>query len=196
MTDGYRQEVFNVLLAQLLEERGIVSAPEAVLKITPEKLRRLPDVIVDFNGLRTVIEGEVDDQPDARMRALLSARRRVEEGIAHIAIAIVYPAHLRKEEFHELKGALSMSELDMAIITESEDSGFIKGGIDLLEGALRRAFDKLIEEDVVAQAVSVLEAGIEKFAGMVIGKEGVLKRTAQILGIRELPQKESSEESE
>jgi hypothetical protein len=27
MADGYRQEVLNVLLAQLLQERGVISAP-------------------------------------------------------------------------------------------------------------------------------------------------------------------------
>jgi hypothetical protein len=28
MNTGYRQEVFNVLLAQLLQERGVIAAPE------------------------------------------------------------------------------------------------------------------------------------------------------------------------
>ena len=46
-----RQEVLNVILAQLLQERGLVAAPEEILK-TPTKERRLPDVLIDFQGLR------------------------------------------------------------------------------------------------------------------------------------------------
>ena len=42
------------------------------------------------------MEGEVDDQPDAKKRALESAEKRVEEGIAHIGVAVIYPAFLRR----------------------------------------------------------------------------------------------------
>ena len=49
-TVGYRQEVFNVLLAQLLQERGVISAPESIVRSGPEQARRMPDVIVSFHG--------------------------------------------------------------------------------------------------------------------------------------------------
>ncbi len=65
MTDSYRQEVFNVLLAQLLQERGVIAAPENILKAGPERRRKMPDVIVHYQGLRLIIEGEVSDQPGA-----------------------------------------------------------------------------------------------------------------------------------
>jgi hypothetical protein len=32
MKVGYRQEVFNVVLAQILQERGVISVPEKVIK--------------------------------------------------------------------------------------------------------------------------------------------------------------------
>jgi hypothetical protein len=84
MDTTYRQEVLNVLLAQLLQERGIISAPESIISLGVKPKRNMPDIIVDFNGLRTVIEGEVADQADAQSRALAAARKRVETGIAHI----------------------------------------------------------------------------------------------------------------
>jgi hypothetical protein len=52
MTNRYRQEVFNVLLAQLLQERGVISAPENIIKLRHIKGRKMPDVIINFNGLR------------------------------------------------------------------------------------------------------------------------------------------------
>ncbi len=46
---GYRQEVFNVLLAQLLQERVVVSAPEKIVHVKGQG-RKMPDVIVNFCG--------------------------------------------------------------------------------------------------------------------------------------------------
>lgn len=192
MVNGYRQEVFNVLLAQLLQERGVITAPEEVLRATPERRRRAPDIIVNFHGLRTAIEGEVDDQSDADNRALESARGRVEEGIAHISVAIVYPARLRSVAFDDLKSQLEDSPLRMAVVTEAEETGFTEASIDSLAGALRRAFDQLVQEDVVARAVAALEAGIEEFASVLSDSPGTAVRLAEILGIRELPAEDNS----
>ncbi len=63
-TTGYREEVLNVLRAQLLDEQGIVSAPEQSLKRAAQT-RRVPDVLVLFRGLRTAIEGKVEDHSTA-----------------------------------------------------------------------------------------------------------------------------------
>jgi hypothetical protein len=193
---GYRQEVFNVLLAQLLQERGVIAAPENIIKSSVEQHRHMPDVLVSFNGLRTAIEGEVGDHADAQALAVKSARYRVEEGIAHIGIAIVYPPRLRNVQPAQIKSELAKSELDVAIVTESGDSGFVKGNVDYLESALRHAFEQLLHEDVVAQAVKALDEGIDQFALVMAEKGGVTDRMAEALGIRGLPERESSDEED
>lgn len=195
MAPGYRQEVFNVLLAQLLQERGVITAPENILKLAVKQARRMPDVIVNFNGLRTAIEGEVS-QPDAEKRALDSARKRVDEGIAHIGIAIIYPKRLRKVDFNQLKSELANSELRIAVLTESEETGFTPGNVNYLESTLRHTFEQLVREDVVGNAVAAIDAGIERFAAVIIDNEGVVGRMAQILGVQELPRKGSDEEED
>jgi hypothetical protein len=187
MRQGYRQEVFNVLLAQLLQERGNVSAPEDVLKTSEG--RRMPDVMVDFSGLRTIIEGEVDDQPGAETRASVSAASRVETGIAHIGIAIVYPASLRSVPFEQLKDRVASCSLRIMVVTEAGTMGFVDGTVDELADILRHTFDQLVQEDVVARAVEALDAGIEQFSGVVSSNTGMVARVAGILGIRELPSK-------
>lgn len=194
MGDAYRQEVFNVLLAQLLQERGVITAPESIIKLGFKKVRRMPDVIVNFHGLRTAIEGEIGNQPDAEKKALDSARRRVEEGIAHIGVAIVYPGRLGKVAFVRLKSELAVSKLHIAILTESGETGFTEGDVDYLESALRHTFDQLVREDVVAAAVVILGEGINKFNRVVVDNEGVVGRMAQILGIRELSLEGSDQE--
>lgn len=52
-TGGFREEVLNVALAELLAERGVVSLPEQA--VLSAQQRRLLDVLVVFQGLRTVI---------------------------------------------------------------------------------------------------------------------------------------------
>jgi hypothetical protein len=196
MPHNYRQEVFNVLLAQILQELGIISAPEDVLKISPEATRKMPDVLVDYNGLRTAIEGEVDDQPDYAQKAINSAQYRVELGIAHVGVAIVYPSALRKYEFNDLKNKLAKCELRIAVVTEGGSTNYSQGTVQQLGESLRRAFDELVKEDVVAKAVCALEIGIEQFAQVIVKQSGTSARLADILGIKELPNRDKTKVEE
>jgi hypothetical protein len=181
---GYREEVLNVLLAQLLDEQSIISAPEKSLR-QPDKGRKVPDIIVLFQGLRTVIEGKVDDHPGAAEEVINDVRQRVEQGIAHIGIAVLYPATLRQVNFHSLKSELSQITLGIAICSEAGESGWTEGNLNHLGALLRRTFDQLIAEDVVAQAVAALESGVEKFAQAIAGLPAAIERSADVLGIGE-----------
>ena len=201
---GVRQEVLNVLMAQLLQERGIVAAPEQILK-DPFGRRRMPDVLVDYQGLRLIIEGEFDSRT-ARDKASQSALNRVEEGIAHIAMALVYPAVLKSApaSVDQLKTSLSQASLDYAVVTETEAAQaqlplpdlpgkeeavilFEKGNLDGLEGALRRAYERLVEDRVLERAIDILNNGVGVFSSSIKSQAGVTPRFASVLGVRELP---------
>ncbi len=194
INSGYREEVLNVILAQLLDEQGIISAPERSIKSTAFK-RKMPDVIVIFRGLSTAIEGKVDDHTGAADEVLVNARGRVEQGIAHIGIAILYPAALRQIPFHHLKDELSKITLKISIISEAGEQGWSDGDINYLGAMLRRTFDQLIEEDVVNQAVAALDAGVETFAHAIAGLPAAIERSGEILGIGE-PAKQDDKEDE
>lgn len=198
MKVGYRQEVFNVVLALILQERGVISVPEKVITEVLAKpgKRRMPDILVNFMGLRTVIEGEVGDQPDARKKALESARKRVEEGIAHIGVAVIYPDSLRQLELSQLKSVMAECQYEIAVVAESEfgERGFNSGNVNYLAEVLRKTFDQLVKEDVVAQAVALLDSGIEKVAAAVRHCPGFVPNAARALGIRTLPPKKKSKD--
>jgi hypothetical protein len=193
-SSGYREEVFNVLLALLLHERGVVTAPEQSLRQAIEQRRHVPDVLVVYRGLRTVIEGKVADKADANEKALEQARDRVNSGVAHVGIALLYPAAIRKIlSFSELQGFLSSCTFKVAVCSETGETGWTEGGIDYLADVLRCTFEQLVREDAVVKAVDVLNAGIEEFARLVFTSPATVNRAAGILGIHEVPKRSRKE---
>jgi len=61
LSDGnrFREEVVNVKLAELLEERDVVSLPEQVISDLVEN-NRMPDIMTaNLFGIRIVIEGRI-----------------------------------------------------------------------------------------------------------------------------------------
>jgi hypothetical protein len=176
----------NVVLAQLLQERDVVSAPESIMQSEEARARRIPDVLVRFRGLRVAIEGEVADTADAEIKAIRSARERLIDGIAHIGIAVVYPQEVRSEDFPELKSQLANATLRLTVITEAGDTGPREGNVDDLEQALRHAYDNLLQEDAVSEAVVLLGGAIDMFAAALHGKSGTRERLRRTLGVGEV----------
>jgi hypothetical protein len=197
METASREEVLNVILAQILEEHGVISAPERITKARPGQTRRMPDVLVDFRGMRLIIEGKVEDAPNAEESALGAARHRVEEGLAHIGVAVVYPALLRKiERPSQLKKGLKESQLRVAIYSESGESGFTDTRIENIPNMLFQTFDQLVEEDVVKRATEILAEAVEKAAPELAAIPSFPTEAAKILGIRALPTRKKSKEDE
>lgn len=187
---GYREEVFNVLLALLLHERGVISAPEQSFRQALEERRHVPDVLVVYRGLRTVIEGKVADKSNAGEKAFEQARDRVSSGIAHVGIALLYPAAIRKiPSFSDLQSFLRDCTLKIAVCSETGETGWSEGSIDYLTDVLRGTYEQLIREDVVVRAVDLLNAGIDEFARLVFSNPSTIQRATEILGIRELPKR-------
>lgn len=196
-SSGYREEVFNVLLALLLHERGVITAPEHSFRQALEERRHVPDVLVVYRGLRTVIEGKVADKSDAAQKALAQARDRVGSGIAHVGIALLYPDAIRKTpSFSELQGFLSSCTFKVAVCSETGETGWTEGGLDYLADVLRGTFEQLVREDAVIKAVDVLNAGIDEFARLVYTSPATIHHAAEILGIRELPKRSRKESAD
>ncbi|MHB8627097.1 MAG: DNA methyltransferase family protein [Aggregatilineales bacterium] len=185
---NWRQEVLNVTLAQVLQQRGVIAAPESILRADANANRQMPDVLVHYQGMRLAIEGEVE-APNAHNKALASAQHRVETGVGQIGIAVVYPKKLREVEFVNLPTEMPRVSLDIAVVTEAGSSGFVTGDIDSLERTLRSTFEQLVQEDVVAEAVSLLDTAVEMFTQAVLPYRGLWGRIAWALGV---PQTEQS----
>ncbi|MFA0750943.1 MAG: hypothetical protein SLRJCFUN_001346, partial [Candidatus Fervidibacter sp.] len=177
--EGFRQEVLNVKLAELLAQRGLVALPEQRL---PEAL---PDVLVIFRGLRLNIEGEVSDQVGAEQKAWGKASESVRRDIAHIAIALLYPPHLRHEPIENLPKALEQANLKFAacIPPIPEVPHWHEGNIDALTNVLQTAYEQLASEDAVQKAAALLREAIQFPANEMLALGVSVDRVAYPLGI-------------
>ncbi|RMF53954.1 MAG: hypothetical protein D6749_00785 [Chloroflexota bacterium] len=177
-----RQEVLNIAFAQVLHAENIVTAPEIILKA--DGRRHLPDVIVEYRFLQLVIEGEVADQPEADAKAYQAARRRLEEGIGHIAVGVIYPAALRDVPFTRLSREFHSLRLRYAVLTPSRLApNFNEGALSDFRDALENAYQVLLREDEVSEAVAIIEAAVEEFAAFAARFQARLPEIAAALEI-------------
>jgi hypothetical protein len=193
-----RQEVVNVVLAQLLERRGLIAVPEEIVAAISTGASgpvRMPDVLVDYQGLRTAIEAEFASTPNAEERAFDKAKERVDQNVAQIGVAVVYPARLRNG-FSRLPSELERARLSFTIVTEPVvnpslfpgwSPSFDKGNVNDLAEALRRAYEQLVRDETLQRAVAMMEAKIEAFLNAISAQPAATERLAVVLGLRETP---------
>jgi hypothetical protein len=144
----------------------------------------MPDVIVSLRGLRCAIEGRIDSAPDTRKELAEKARQRVDSGIAHMAVAVLYPPHLRTVEFAKTADALRNEKLDFSILTESAEEAWRCGSLDALLVDLRRSYRRLADDDVVARSVDLIRSGMEDVVNVLMS-EATSLRLAELLGVYE-----------
>jgi len=184
-----REEVLNTVLAQVLNTRGMSASPETI------QTDGMPDVIVPFRGLRCILEGKISDVSNGKAVVVKQARSRVETGIAHLAIAVVYPKALRTTPFAELQEAISEAQLTFRVCTETRMRDWKDGTADDMLEELRRAHEDIIRDDVVQEAVTDLRVGLVGVSSALLSSAAVCDRLIDLLGIGE-PDKENAEEEE
>ena len=177
-----REEVLNVILGQCICATGLAAAPESITRAAGERV--MPDVIVSVHGLRCAIEGKVEDAASARATVLNQAKERVETGVAHMAIAVVYPTELRETPFVDLPERIKSAELSFLMYTESEEEVWRTGNLDAVLADLRRAYQQMASDDVVEESVSHLTVGMEGVVNVLMS-DATADRLAELLGVYE-----------
>jgi hypothetical protein len=183
----FREEVVNVVLAELLEQRGMLSVPETIRKSIERKTRDLPDIIVaDLLGIRMVIEGRFNNGPVSRDSLLKDARERVELGISPVCLAVLYPPELRSaESVPKLRKNLERTTVGIRVISENSDGDWMEGSVDDIVEALRRSYELLVSEDVVVASVGEIGSAIEHASALFARTSALKNRFRKVLGIPE-----------
>lgn len=183
-----REEVLNVVLADLLSSRGLISVPEAIRGIVrPDgsRNRRLPDVTTaDLQGVRVVIEGRIDSSPAVRGSLFKHAKARVEDGVSPICLAVLYSPSLRHiTSLQDLRVQLAMTTFRVRVVSEAEEGSWMDADLDAIAGILLRSYEALVREDVVATSVEELNSAIDATSGLFIARRGTPARIRALLGI-------------
>jgi hypothetical protein len=184
---NFREEVINVALAELLEQRGMLSVPETIRKSIARKTRDLPDIIVaDLLGIRMVIEGRFNVGAPSQRSLLKDAKERVEQGISPVCLAVLYPPELRSaDSLTRLRKNLQKSKLEIRVISESNDGEWSSGTVDDVAEALRRSYELLVSEDVVVASVAEIASSIETASNLFGRTAPLADRFRKALGIPE-----------
>jgi len=179
-SQGLREEVLNVKLAELLSRSGLLSVPESIL--SEDARRRLPDVAIgDYWGVRVVLEGRIADRPNVEGTLETDCLRRIEEGIASIAIAVRYPPELRYSDWVTLEEKLRTVTFRIKVFSEAGAGEWIDSDLEGLSAILRRAYESLVHEDIVNASVEELRQSIEVASRQLAASPGTAGRLRNLL---------------
>ncbi|HZE59641.1 MAG TPA: hypothetical protein VE085_03720 [Burkholderiales bacterium] len=192
MAENQREEVLNVVLAEQLAARGIDAAPETVQKRANGKGRGLPDVLIEYRGMRIVIEGKFESSAQATETVADQAKERISSGIAQIALAVQYPAALRSTAFSRLPEQIEASTLRYSVFSEVDNGEWHEGGVSAVLDEIRRAHERMCNEDVVQQAAESIRGCLDGVSRLFASNASICEELSKVLGIGK-PGKEDSE---
>jgi hypothetical protein len=185
-----REENLNVMLAELLAERGLRALGEVRLS-KKQAGRAQPDVLIDLNGVRIVIEGKWVGQ---REQLSKQGKSRVEESICDICIMVEYidlPIKNNQDLYDtqvDIKSALLQARFNVGLLSYVdlvaapprlpewyEGVGFGEILRDILD-----CYSRLVREDVLAPIIDRMRTTLYQFASATSSKVD-LKRIKEVL---------------
>ncbi|MCL2021126.1 MAG: N-6 DNA methylase [Betaproteobacteria bacterium] len=179
MKQRHREEVINTHLAILLTRHGVNAEAETIHQSGHAR----PDVLFTLGGLRVIIEGKFADVPDADSVVLGDATRRIDTGMCHVAVALVYPKTLRAASTTTLEKTLAASSLRFVIVSETGQTEWAESSPAEILSALRRVHEALTRDDIVAASARKLSERIENIAALWAGQAAVCDRLSKLLGM-------------
>lgn len=188
-----REESLNVTLAELFAERGLKALGEVVLK-------KRPDILLDVNGVRIILEGK---KPGKRNELLRQCESRLDEGLCDICVMVEYAqVNIRTLEAtqKDVKEALVKGRFNVASMTFADRVGlekWIEGletkpksfqeDVDFqdLVTYLMTVYEQAVREDVLGPVVKKLDACVHAFARKISSGNINIQRLREALDLRE-----------
>lgn len=190
------EESLNVALAELLAERGLEALGEVVLR----RGRGRPDVLIELNGVRIVIEGK---KPGMWSKLVEQCEGRLDNGDCDLCVMVEYAEieiKLRKLALSQLdiKNALLEGRFNVGFMSYIDRAGLYKWigvkrepekytGISFGEllTHLITAYTRVVEEDIIGRVIERMSEVLDRFARSVSSTVNV-ERLRQVLEFREL----------
>jgi len=189
-----REETLNVLLAELLAERGLKALGEVILK------KGYPDVLLDVNGVRIIIEAK---KAGRREELRKNCETRLDNGMCDICVmaeyALLNVASI-SPTISDLKEALLKGRYNVGFMTYLDRIGLEKWltgfkprvksdfymNVDFQEFVtyLMSVYEYTVEEDIVTPVVEKLKYIVNSFSQAVLSYGLDVDRLKEVLELR------------
>lgn len=189
-----REEALNVLLAELLAERGLKALGEVLLK------KGRPDVLLDVSGVRIIIEAKKSGRRDELRK---NCEVRLDKGMCDICVMVEYSAlnvASISPTMIDLKETLLKSTYNVGFMTYIHRIGlekWLKGfkpkvksefytNIDFQEFVtyLMSVYEYTVEEDIVTPVVERLKYVVDGFSRRVLSYGLDVNRLKEVLELK------------
>jgi len=192
MWEKIREENLNVMLAELLTESGLKAVGEVIIR------RKMPDVLVDINGVRVIIEGK---KLGKREELYTNACGRIDNGLCDVVMMVEYvnlpfgkqtPIQVDQKM---IKQALKMGTFNVGFLTyvhrvgldrwipqiRKEPEFYENTDFQNMVAYLMITYDTLIKEDVLDKVIGKMEEKISSFSSRVMVDAPNIERLKEVL---------------
>jgi hypothetical protein len=175
---SFREENLNVILAELLTERGLKALGEVILR--KKKGRPEPDVLIELNGVRIVIEGK---KPGMWKALVDQCKERLDNNVCDLCVMVEYAdVKLKKlvPDQLDIKDALLKGRFNIGFLSYIDRAGLDKWlpvapkpeeyadvGFDELLTYLMSAYTRVVREDIIGPVINKMNEVLGEFAAKV-----------------------------
>jgi hypothetical protein len=171
------EENLNVMLAELLADKGLRALGEVILR--KSRGRPEPDVLIDLNGVRIVIEGK---KPGMWNELVRQCEERLDDNVCDLCVMVEY---VNFEKLLNERLSLDQSYIKKFLLKGVYNVGFMSYiarvgldkwrdlpkyekyenvGFDDLLAYLMTAYNKVVGEDVIGPVIAEMKKVLDEFA--------------------------------
>jgi len=190
-----REENLNVILAELLTERGLKALGEVILR--KRGGRPEPDVLIELNGVRIVIEGKKLGMWGALVE---QCKERLDNNVCDLCVMVEYAdIKLKKLVPNQLdvRDALLKGKFNIGFLSYADRAGldrwmavapkpekYLDVGFDDLLTYLMSAYSRVVKEDIMGPVIKRMNEVLDEFAAKVSTTINV-ERLKEVLELEE-----------
>jgi len=198
-----REENLNVILAELLTEKGLKALGEVILRKKGGRLE--PDVLIELNGVRIVIEGKKLGMWDALVE---QCKERLDNNVCDLCVMVEYAdVKLRKLVPNQLdvRDALLKGKFNIGFLSYADRAGldrwmavtprpekYLDVGFDDLLTYLMSAYSRVVKEDIMGPVIKRMNEVLDEFAAKVSTTINV-ERLSEVLELEEKEEESNAE---
>ncbi|MEM2351454.1 MAG: hypothetical protein QXT26_03505 [Thermoproteota archaeon] len=192
---SFREENLNVMLAELLAERGLRALGELVLRRGDK--RPEPDVLIELNGVRIVIEGK---KPGVWNDLVRQCEERLDNNICDLCVMVEY-SNIKLDKLMpsqlDIKNALLNGRFNVGFLSYVDRAGIDRWigttpkpekyddvGFNDLLAYIMSAYSRVVKEDVLGPVIERINNVLNGFAERVSSIVNV-ERLKEVLELKE-----------